>query len=194
MAARLFGLSAALLLLVGTLSGDDKKKGEPDQEAMMKHAMPGEPHKVFEQFAGKWDYTLKYWMDPSAPPMEMKGSADSKTLMDGRFFSDHVKSADGSPMPFEGRGWQGYDNHTKKYWFSWIDSMSTSLTTGEGTWDPKANTMTWRSEGFNPMVGTNVKMKEIAKVNADGTIHKTFFKLDGGKEVKEMELSLTKAK
>ena len=194
MAARLLTLTAVLVLIVGNLSGDDKKGGPPDMEGMMKHATPGDAHKVFEHFAGKWEYKLKMWMDPSAPPVEMAGTADSKLLMDGRFFSDHVKSAEGSPMPFEGRGWQGYDNHKKKYWYSWIDSMTTSLTIGEGAWDPKAKTMTWMSEGFNPMVGANVKMKEIAKVNADGTIHKTFFKFEGGKETKEMEISLTKAK
>jgi len=158
----------------------------------MKHGTPGEAHKVFEHFAGNWKYTLKYWMDPSAPPMEMNGTSEGKLMMDGRFFSDHAKNADAG-MPFEGRGWQGYCNKKKKYWFCWIDSMTTSLTTGEGTWDPKAKTMTWLSETYDPMMNAMVKMKEIAKVNSDGSIHKTFFRVEGGKDIKNMELNLTKA-
>lgn len=194
MAMRFLGLTVALLLVAGSLSGDDKKKkGEPDMEGMMKHATPGDPHKVFEQFAGKWTYKLKYWMDPAGEPMEMAGTSESKIMMDGRFFGEHTKSSDNN-MPFEGRAWQGYCNHKKKYWFSWIDSMTTSLTTGEGTWDPATKTMTWLSEGFDSMAGGNVKMKEVSKVRADGTIHKTFYKLEGGKEVKTMEIEYAKAK
>jgi hypothetical protein len=195
MAARLLTLTAALILIVGNLAGDDKKKdGPPDMEAMMKHAAPGDAHKVFELFVGKWDYKLKYWMDPQSDPMEMAGTSDSKVIMEGRFFTDHTKSAEGSPMPFEGRGWQGYDNRTKKYWYSWIDSMTTSLTTGEGKWDAQTKTMTWTSDAYDASLGGVVKMKEVATANADGTVMKTFYRVDGGKDLKTMELKLTKAK
>lgn len=194
MTARLVTFTVAMILVVGNLSGDDKKKnGPPDMEAMIKHATPGEAHQVFEYFTGKWTYKLKFWMDPQAAPMEMGGTSDSKMLMDGRFFSDHTKSDDGS-MPFEGRGWGGYCNHKKKYWYSWIDSMTTSLTTGEGSWDAKTKTMTWTSEAFDAMVGGMIKMKETATVNADGSISKTFYRVEGGKDNKSMEIYMTKAK
>ncbi len=194
MLGRLLTLTAAVLLLVGNLSGDDKKKNaEPDMEGMMKHATPGDAHKVFDHFVGKWTYKMKFWMDPKGEPMEMAGTSEGKLLMDGRFYSEHVKSAEGG-MPFEGKAWQGYCNHKKKYWYSWIDSMTTSLTTGEGTWDAKTKTLTWNSDMFNAMTGSMEKSKEVTTVNADGTIMKTFYKLEGGKEIKTMELKLTKAK
>lgn len=193
MAARVVTLLAVFALVVSNVGGDDKKKGEPDMEAMMKHAAPGDAHKVFDHFAGKWDYKLKYWMDPSQPPMEMDGKSDVKVIMDGRFLAENIVGKD-SAMPFEGRACAGYCNHKKKYWFTWIDSMTTSLMSGEGTWDPKTKTMTWLSEGFDAMAGGNVKTKEVSKINADGTVHKTFYKLEGGKEIKTMELSYTKAK
>lgn len=193
MTARFLGLSAALLLMVGTLSGDDKKKdGQPDMEAMMKFGAPGEAHQLFERFAGKWNFTGKWYMPGAPAPMDIAGNSEAQVIMGGRFLSDHSRSADDGKS-FEGRGWWGYDNSKKKYWFSWIDTMATYVTVGEGKWDAKANTMTWTSEIVDPMTNKPVKMRETAVVKGD-TIQKTFWKNDGSKEFKEMEMTFTRAK
>src|SRR5262245_66397623 len=85
MTVRVMTLTAALVLIVGSLSGDDREKasGPPDMEAMMTHATPGEAHKVFQLFAGKRDYDLKLWMVPSAPAMEMNGTSNGTRLTAG---------------------------------------------------------------------------------------------------------------
>ncbi|MFL5328642.1 MAG: DUF1579 family protein [Gemmataceae bacterium] len=183
---------AALIVAVGTLVADDKKYDmQAAMTAMMQHGTPGDAHKVFESYAGKWTYTGKWYM-PDGKAMEMAGTADSKIDMDGRFYSEHVKGND-PKMPFEGKGWWGYDNAKKKYWFCWIDSMTTSLGQGEGTWDKANNTMTWTSEMYDPYEKKNCKMKEVQVVKAD-TIDRTFYRVEGGKDRKEMELHCTRAK
>ena len=46
------------------------------------------------------------------------------------------------PTAFEGHGTETYDKGKKKYVGSWTDSMSTGLSTSEGTYDATSKTMT----------------------------------------------------
>jgi hypothetical protein len=197
MFVRFVTLAVVLCVVAGSTTAQEKKGAPPDMQKMMemmsKHATPGEAHKVFDYYVGNWTYTGKLWMDPSAPAMDMAGKSEGKTVLGGRFYTEHAVSSDPA-MPFEGMACWGYDNHTKKYFFAWIDSMTTSLTTGEGTYDAAKKTMTWTSEGYDPMKGKNIKMKEISVVGSDGNITKTFYSLEGGKEIKSMELRLKRAK
>ena len=61
MFVRIVAFAAALALLAGTTTAQDKKKGgapnEKDMmEAMAKMSAPGEQHKVLASLAGKWTY------------------------------------------------------------------------------------------------------------------------------------------
>ncbi len=184
---------AAMIVAVGTLVADDKKMDmNAMQAAMMKHAAVGEHHKVFEKMVGSWNYTGKMWMDPSKPPQELSGKSECKVIMEGRFAIEQCKSTD-PKMPFEGTCCTGYDNHKKKYVFSWIDNWSTGIMNGEGTMD-KAGKMTSEGECYCPMINGPRKMKIVCEIRADGSIHKEFFSYMDGKEMKGMEMTYTKAK
>src|SRR5512132_4066810 len=81
------------------------KGGPPDEKAMMemmmKAATPGEQHKKLDAFAGTFDAKLKMWMDPSKPPEESTGTAESKWVLGNRYLEQHYE---GSFMgqPFSG--------------------------------------------------------------------------------------------
>src|SRR5688572_17127040 len=112
----------ALALTAGAARAEDepKKEGKAakggkggDMAAMMaayeKAAMPGEPHKQLLRTVGKWDLALKSWQDPSQPPMESKGTAETKAILGDRFIQTQVESTF-MGKPFSGVGLMGYDN------------------------------------------------------------------------------------
>ncbi len=177
----------------------------PSHEEMMARMMelgtPGEQHKLLAEMAGDWTYSLKMWMDPSAPPQESKGTSTRKAIMDGRYFiAEHkgtfqMPGADGKmqEMNFTGMAIEGYDNAKKKFVSSWIDNMSTMIMNSEGTFDPSAKTFTYHAES-EMMPGKMTKIREVVKiVDKD---HHTFEWYDDshGSEMKTMEISYTRKK
>src|SRR5262249_19647350 len=123
-----------LLLLAGSPAwADDKDK---QLEAWMKAATPGPEHKALDPIVGEWTYAGKFWMEPGQEPMEMKGKASRKWVLDGRFVSEEVEGPGfGGPTPFKGLGWTGYDKIQKKYIGVWIDSMTTAMSHSVGEAD-----------------------------------------------------------
>ncbi len=133
------------------------------QQAMMKAMAPGEHHKHLARFAGKYEYTSKMWMAPGAPPMESKGTSESKMMLGGRYLQDKVDGNYGG-MPFEGRGWAGYDNMAGKYVMVWIDNMGTMILVAEGSCSEDGKTITY--EGEMPYAGMDGKIpyKQVLKI------------------------------
>ena len=168
---------------------------------MMELAKLGENHKILADLAGTWNYTVKMWMDPSAPPQESKGKAVRKAIMGGRFYTGEftgkmeMPGADGKPtvMAFEGRSIEGYDNVKQKFISTWMDNMGTGIMMAEGTYDEATKTFTYNAE-FEMMPGMKTKVREVIKVVDKD--HHTFewYEDRGGKEVKTMEISYTRQK
>ena len=182
-----------LVFAVCAVTADDKKmEMGAMMEKMMKHGAPGEAHKLFDRFVGNWTFTGKMWMDPSSEPMPVSGTAENKLVFGGRFLKMHCMSED--KTSWEGSGVWGYDNQKKKFVFSWVDTMSSGIMTGEGTYDKAKNTLTWESECYCPIREKKMPMREVIEFKTDGTIHSTAWTKEGGKDVKAMEMTYTRAK
>src|SRR5207247_10306253 len=69
-------------------------------------------------------------------------------------------------MKFSGRGYDTYDPIKKKYVGVWVDSMSTSPMTMEGTYDKEAKTLTTTGEGPG-MDGKPTKYKSVVHYKDD---------------------------
>jgi hypothetical protein len=144
-ALAVIGLGFAAGSVLSQEGGGEKKENEapamtPEQqaemEAWMKAGTPGEPHKRLAARAGEWEVSAKWWHSPEGPPQESKGSATFRSLFDGRYLIQEYRG-DMMGMPFEGFGLEGYDNITKEYVGTWVDSMSTCMMVMKGKADEK---------------------------------------------------------
>lgn len=173
-----------------------KKEMPPDQkaamEAMMKAASPGDAHKKLASFVGKWDATVKTWMQPGAPPMENKGTATNEAILGGRFIEQRF-SGDFMGQPFSGLGYWGYDNVRQQYIASWMDSMGTSMMTLTGT--GSGNQYTLKGTVPDPMTGKDSLVEERWTV-ADNDHHmfEMWAPAPDGAMFKMMEISYTRKK
>lgn len=170
----------------------------PEEQAMMERwtafMTPGAAHKLLDSRVGTWDFTVKMWMAPGAPPDESKGTSETRWIMGGRYIED-VTLGEFQGQPFEGRGITGYDNLKKKYVSLWFDSMGTGLMTGEGTYDAASKTFHYLSTGSDPMTGTTKTVRLVDKIlGPDSFINEMYDTGPDGKEFKSMEITYTRKK
>ena len=162
--------------------------GNAEMEAWIKAATPGAAHAELAAMEGMWTYTSKMWMDPTADPMESRGTSKKHMLLGGRFLAEE---SDGNMMgmAFNGMGITGYNNVTNQYEAYWIDSMGTGMTLLKG---PKSgNKITMTGEYADPS-GMTMKIQAVTTLtDAD---HYTFeYMVDmGGTFTKVMELNYTR--
>jgi hypothetical protein len=184
----------ALLVLIGSpVWADDKDKL---LEAWLNASTPGPEHKVLDVIIGEWTYTGKFWMEPGKDPIEAKGNATRKWVLDGRFVSEEVESPGfGTSTPFKGMGWTGYDRTQKKYIGVWIDSMSTGFSHSVGAADKEGKVLTFQREDIDPATGKKVKGRDVVTLEGKDKHSMVMYKIgDDGKEMKVMELAFTRKK
>jgi hypothetical protein len=174
---------------------EKKKENKMDMQAMMevytKLATPGVPHKVLASMEGSWSTKVKSWMEPDKPPMESTGTSEQKMLLGGRFLQQEF-TGDMMGNPFTGIGVTGYDNHTKKYVSTWMDSMGTAILVFEGTGSADGRTITQECRYDDPLKGP-MKWRSVTRIVDDNT---HVFEMHGidrsGKEEKMMEITYTR--
>jgi Protein of unknown function (DUF1579) len=196
----LLALSLILLAVCGAALAQDKAKEQPmgmshpDMQAMEKSMSPGEQHKQLARMAGDWTFTNKAWMAPGQPPMESSGTMHADVLMGGRYVEHHWKGSFMN-MPFEGRGTEAYDNITKQYVNTWIDTMGTGIMTMTGTCEDAGKKCTYNGMTSDPMAGKAVPMREVITwLDADTFTNEMFGNDPSGKEMKWMEITAKRAK
>src|SRR5262245_40983715 len=101
---------------------------------------PGPEHEVLKKLEGVWDITMRFG------GMESKGRVTYKMDLGGLWLVSSVESDLGG-MKFQGRGMDSYDAGKKKYVSVWVDSMSTTPMTMEGSYDAAKKTLTMAGEG-----------------------------------------------
>jgi hypothetical protein len=177
------------------LAKEEKQQKQMDPQAMMevwkKLGTPGEPHKLFSTLAGSWTTTTKEWMVPGKPPTESSGTAEMKMLLDGRFL---YQEYNGQMMgqSFSGIGIDAYDNLTKRYVTTWIDSMGTGIFIMEGTASSDGKTITLKGSHPEPD-GGKMTHRAIWKIVDSNTQRFDMYGAhNGGKETKMMEIAYTR--
>ena len=194
--------TAAAAPSAGTASGtqDAGAKGAPqmsaaEQAAMEKYtqaATPGPEHQKLMKMAGKWKLQVTSWMAPGAPPMKSEGTAEYTSVLGGRYLQQDVKSTMAG-QPFEGRGYEGYDNVTKEYFGTWMDSMSTGLMTTRGKCPAQAKKCTYKGTVSDAMAGKAVPITDTLTFTDDD-----HFTMEmhgpgpGGKNFKMLEITYTR--
>src|SRR5215469_912546 len=147
-------LAVALALsLVAPAGAQDKKKAADEKAAMeawQKAMTPGEGQQKLEPLVGSFDVKVRTWMDPSKPPDESTGTSVNSWVLGDRFVQ---MKYDGVFLgaPFSGIGYTGYDNVSKKYVSTWMDTASTGMMWSTGSLDGK--TLTTKATVNDPMSG-----------------------------------------
>jgi hypothetical protein len=162
---------------------------------------PGPNHKWLDRFAGKWNTTMRMWMDPSAPPMETKGTAEFKWILDGRFMSQEYKGEMLMPdatgamkkIPHSGIGFLGYDNFRNVYVGNWCDSMGTTMLVFTGNKSQDGKTMTMYGQMDEPMldiIGRTVKY--VTRIENDRKFVFSVYDLHVADDYKAFEITYEK--
>jgi hypothetical protein len=185
-----FGITDTIL---ADQNGDTNKMKAEAMAKWQEYATPGEGHKVMEQLVGNWDYSLKYWMSPDAPPSETSGTNDVKWILGNRFLEMNVKSTS-KEQPFQGMGIIGYDNAKKEYVNTWIDTMGTGMMNATGSYDAETKTMTEEGTYTDPAAG-ELSFKGATKFIDENHInYQMYTSTPDGTEFLNMEINYTRKK
>jgi len=95
-------------------------------------------------------------------------------------------------MDFNGISISGFDNAKKVYVSSWIDNFGTGLMYMEGKYDEASKMIIFKGVVVDPMTGKDKEYKETLKIVDDKTVEMEMFIVEGGKELKNMEIVYTK--
>lgn len=182
-------------------AGQEAMPGGMDPEMMkkcMEAGTPGPHHKNFEQFVGKWNYTMEWQMTPEMPAESSTGTAEYKLIMDGRFLQEDVTGPGMDPNGPAMRGTSvlGYNNTTKRYESIWFDNHGTGMMVFTGTCSEDGKTITMSGEYADPMAdGKLKKARTVAKVvDKDKHTFEFFEPGPDGKEFRCMLITYTRAK
>ena len=203
MKARTIALALALLISAPALFAAEETKpegaaaGMPSAEDMKKweQAMtPGKAHQHLAKLAGDWTFTNTMWMAPGAPPQTSTGTMHGETILGGRFVH-HTWKGNFMGMPFEGHGYDGYDNVTKTFVNTWMDNMSTGLMPGTGTCNESMSVCTYTATMSDPMSGKQTTSRSVITWLDDNSFKNEMFGPGpDGKEMKMMEIVATRKK
>ena len=192
-------LAGALLFSAGEVFSQEKSKGNEKAPAMSEEMMkkwadastPGDPHKLLDQFVGKWEVSSRMWLEgPGKPPTDGKAASEIRWILDGRFVQEDY-SSQMMGMPHRSIGITGYDNVKKKYVMSYIDNMATSIYTCEGTLDESGKVMILFGKFDDPMTGERDKVNKFVTrmVGPDKHIFEIYDQVGTPGEFKFMEMT-----
>lgn len=148
-------------------------------------ATPGTPHKLLAEMAGTWNVKSRWWIDPAAPPMESTGTSEQRMVLGGRFLEQNF-SGEMMGGPFSGIGFVGYDNHTKKYISTWMDTMGTAILYFVGEADGKSITQFC---DFDDPVRGPLRWRSVTRIVNHNTLEFDMYTTDkSGREEKMGEM------
>lgn len=164
---------------------------EAEAKAWMEYMTPGEVHKMLAKSVGDWKAEITHWGKPGSTPDKATGIQKNEMILGGRYLQTK-HSGDMMGMPFEGLGFTGYDNSTKKFTSTWIDNMGTGIMVLEGTWNAQTNSLELKGNATDPTTGKLVPVREVLRIIDDKTQVMEMYAVADGKEFKTMEIKLTK--
>jgi hypothetical protein len=144
---------------------------------------PGKEHETLKkQFEGEWTYEAKFFMDPSQPPQEMKGTDSAKMGYGGWWLISDVRG-EMFGQPFLGRWTMTFDMTKKKYVGNWIDSLMPMQVIFEGDVDAAGKVYTLIADSVDMATMKPVKERYLLTIESDD-VHTLKFYVPGadGKE------------
>ena len=174
----------------------ERREGKMNMQEMMEMlktlGTPGAPHKLLAGTEGSWAAQVKTWIDPTKQSIYSTGTAERRMILDGRFLREEITS-NVMGIVFNGIGFTGYDNSTKKYVSAWMDSSSTGIHFFEGIASEDGKTITLESPYYDDPIRGPIKWHSVARIVAENSFLFELYSVDKkGKEEKMMEVTYTR--
>lgn len=164
-----------------------------EMKAWQENMTPGKYHKWLASMNGNWDATVKMWMDPTQPPNVSKATTTNEMILGG-LYQRSTHNGNMMGMPFMGEAITAYDNAKKEFLATWIDNFGSSIMMMKGNVDEKANALTLEGKMMDPATGKDMHIKQILTVTSDDSYNMVMYMVMNGQEIKNMEISYTRAK
>jgi hypothetical protein len=181
-------LAAAIVLLTIVVSGAEPAELSEAEKACLLATTPGAQHELLASLAGTWNYTGRFWTDPSGDPTEASGVSTQEMILEGRYLVDRT-SSEFMGGEFEGIGLTGHDNTTGEFLRTWIDNMSTTVAFARGHLDESGRVLTFRGQFVDPATGQKGESRSVTRFDGENRHRLEYWiKLGGSPEVKVMDL------
>lgn len=118
-----------------------------EQSAPPAPPQPTIEHERLKERAGVWDVDCTFFMDPTQPPMKVKGKETIE--MFGQFWTTSLFKADMFGSPFQGRCTVGFDPQAGKYVSTWQDTMSPTFFHFTGQYDESGKVLEMTGEAYD---------------------------------------------
>jgi len=187
--------SLALACLAFAACATAPEQPTPDEmmAAWQRAGTPGAEHRQLDVFVGDWDVAIEFWMDPSAPPSQMKGVMHTEWMLDGRYL-DQRYEGEMEGMPFHGRGTWGYDVAGGHYVGTWLDNWSTTLMVSRGRGLEGGKSFVLQTHATDPISCKPAEGLEEIHVEGPDRHTMTMYENRGGERVKTMHMVYTRRK
>lgn len=171
---------------------EEEQEMDPAMEAWVKAGVPGEHHQHLAAYAGEWEVKGQMWMEPGADPMPIEGVMTAKMVLGGRYLKTHYES-EFMGQPFEGVGYDAYDNIKGKYVGTWMDTMSTMMPSFHGSCEDGGKTRTMKAKMEEPGTGKIWKSKSVTTwIDENSYKMESWRSAEGVEPFKEMEFTATR--
>jgi hypothetical protein len=169
-----------------------KKKEISEEEIWRQASKPSAAHQVLRSLTGKWETRSMYWAHPGAVQSVSRGEAEVRSLYEGRFIQEDL-SGRILGRPFQGLGIMGHDNIRNRYTSFWIDSLGTTMSFAEGTYDPARKIFEFRGSFVDPVTRKTTPTRSVVSV-PDRHLHRleVFVPQGKSKEFKTLDVEYTR--
>ncbi len=162
---------AVAIGLVFSARGEGQSKkgtGAATIGAALENAMtPGEGQKKLGFMVGTFDAKIRSWATPTDPPAEDTGVLVGNWVLGGRYVQLMLAGTIAGE-PYSGIGYAGFDNTTKKYMATFMDSASTGMEWYSGGFDASGKRATLKGTMANAVTGKPSPVEMRVALDAAG--------------------------
>jgi hypothetical protein len=184
----IIALGAFALTRAGAQEGPDPAR---EIAAWLELGKTGPEHAELMKNAGTWTVESKAWLG-GPEPLSSKAKAVFTPLLGGRYLRQEFEG-EFMGQPFFGIGCTGFNNATRKYEDTWIDSMGTGMMQATGVETEPGKVWEFTGSCAGPD-GKTVKMRSVMKKPSEGRLTFESFCDDGSGEKKCWEAVYTRSK
>jgi hypothetical protein len=197
---RCMWIPVMVTMVIGLASGasaQDAKTAAADAalvKALTSAMDPGEGQKKLDFLVGTFDVKVRTWVDPAKPPFESTATAVATWVLGNRYVQQMLA---GYVMgePWSGIGYAGFDNTTKTYVATFMDSGSTGMEWYTGTLDAAGKVGKLTATVHDELTGKPLPVEMRLAVAPNGDHVTEMWQGDlTGKLAKVMELQYTRRK